>query len=59
MPLDHSVVRLDFGQGQSDRALYDAAAAIRTQVCRLAEPHLAVDLCRGSMPTVSEVTWAL
>ena len=37
MRIDQSQVRLDFGQGQSDQALYTKAAAIRKQVSRLVE----------------------
>lgn len=45
MRIDHSDVRLDFGQGQTDLRLYDAAAAIRTQVGMCRKPVAAV--CRG------------
>lgn len=36
MKIDPGVVRTDFGQGLSDQALFDKAAAIRTQVKTLA-----------------------
>ena len=36
MKIDHSLVKLDFGQGLTDQALFDKAAAIRTQVWLLA-----------------------
>ena len=45
MRIDHSDVRLDFGQGQTDQRLYDAAAAIRTQVGMCRKPVAVV--CRG------------
>lgn len=32
MKIDPNIVRTDFGQGVSDQALFDKAAAIRTQV---------------------------
>ena len=32
MRIDHSLVRLDFGQGLTDQVLFDKAAEIRTQV---------------------------
>lgn len=32
MRIQHDEVKLDFGQGQNDQRLYDAAAALRKQV---------------------------
>lgn len=36
MKIDPGLVRTDFGQGVSDQALFDKAAAIRTQVHMMA-----------------------
>ena len=36
MKIDPGSVRTDFGQGESDQALFDKAAAIRTQVKTIA-----------------------
>ncbi|KAL3155014.1 hypothetical protein ABBQ38_011537 [Trebouxia sp. C0009 RCD-2024] len=39
MPIDHSAIRLDFGQGHSDKDVYDKAAAIRTQVFQVEQGY--------------------